>query len=1133
MKSFARLFVVLVVTIPSLAFSDGAVHFANTNSEAAVGAQIRDITTMAAPMNPDVPGLWRDPSSRDVHNTHIRQTLAYAPARVPYFSPPTKYRLTISSTSGGSVTTPGEGSFLYDRGTVVSVEATPEPNYRFVNWTGSAVDYGKVPDPNSATTTVIVYRDLTLQANFTIIQRTLTISSADGGSVSVPGEGSFLYDQGTDVSIEADPNVHWQVDTWYVDGNDIQTGGTTYTISNIQADHTVYVTFKKIQFTITPASSWECKNGWISPASPVIVNYGGSQLFTAHPNGGYEVDTWFVDGEQVQIGGITYMLSNIQADHKVLVKFKQVQYTLTTSSPWECVNGWISPLEPVTVNFGDSQLFTAYPNGGYKVDTWFVDGEQVQIGGTTYMLSNIDADHKIHATFRKALAYSLGSIDFEDDEGFAQIGNNNFTDPDNPEYNRNHVKRDAERGVMLMQNLMNLDQDSPDFGQMVQARAKAPFIGTGLDKVLIQLKYLFNTSDPGVELVVYLSDTPLLYDPDDPLHALHSLEVARIPVPPAFWPGSVESGRFAIFEKIVSTGHLDVTNDFWIELKLFVPQIGELLFAGPMTTESAGSEDTSVMVDSLSLSIQCYGICLDINWDNFVNEADFMMVIGGCGCAATGEMACMDGAFSADGYMDTYDVASWDWALASEDHLLNYCALPLTAGGMTMMSAAVASFKSSDMPLLLESLPSDLSDLLIAGKRGTTDASSKLKDCLYVFDSDGLCGGWFEPASDRCNIRLLQGPDGEVYQLNSETGLLQLDSTNGVIIPPGKVELTDIKEPRYNKSATVYVGIQDEGPDSFGRPILDAAFDADHVYIIPAVVDPDGGEPYTAAAKLKLLDEGNPPYEVVKLYDDPPLLHDNQYRNSLREIELDSAGNLYVLNVHSLNESDILWRYYPDGTIERVDLGRPDTSSYLPAPVGMHMSKTADMLYLTSAAYDPVDANSTVIHGFSTEGDLALERSLTISGLHHVTGITEDPQTGTLWVAGFNMYDVPQYPDPTQLAFYYPYVAKIPYDGNNIQLIPLFDPDSHDLALPMSIVWTGAVAQGGVDLDHSGDVTFSDFAILAGYWLDSNCAPPDWCDNADLDKSRTVDMADLVALTQSWLETGLPDLQLDNGESSL
>jgi hypothetical protein len=373
------------------------------------------------------------------------------------------------------------------------------------------------------------------------------------------------------------------------------------------------------------------------------------------------------------------------------------------------------------------------------------------------------------------------------------------------------------------------------------------------------------------------------------------------------------------------------------------------------------------------------------------------------------------------------------------------------------MSVTASGDKSSGEHLPRVNLAgSDLGDLLIAGKKSQMNASSKLKDSLYVFDVGGQCSGSFEPASDRCNIRLIQGPDGENYELNSETGLLRLDSANTVIVPPGQIKLTNITDPRYNTSATVYVGIQDKGADSFGRPILDAAFDAEYVYVVPVVVDPDGQEPYTAAAKLKLQDGANPPYEIVQLYDDPPLVNDNQYRNYLRELEIDNSGNLYVLNVHAINESDILWRYKPDGTFERVDLGSPDGDSYVPAPIGMYMSKTTDMLYMASAMYNSDDPESTVLYGFSTKDTMTLERSITINGLQHITGIAEDTQSGTLWVVGFNMYNIPIYPNPFQKAFYYPFMAKIPKDSDDIGLFHLFDPDSHDLALPMSILWTGS-----------------------------------------------------------------------------
>ena len=121
----------------------------------------------------------------------------------------------------------------------------------------------------------------------------------------------------------------------------------------------------------------------------------------------------------------------------------------------------------------------------------------------------------------------------------------------------------------------------------------------------------------------------------------------------------------------------------------------------------------------------------------------------------------------------------------------------------------------------------------------------------------------------------------------------------------------------------------------------------------------------------------------------------------------------------------------------------------------MYVSKNNDKLYLTSSESNQDDSDSTVLYVFSTQGVLTLEKTITIDGMRHVSGITEDPATGSLWVVGFNMDNVPHYPNPYIPAFYYPYLARVSSDNDNVQLMPLYDPGSHDLGLPMSIVWTG------------------------------------------------------------------------------
>ena len=58
---------------------------------------------------------------------------------------------------------------------------------------------------------------------------------------------------------------------------------------------------------------------------------------------------------------------------------------------------------------------------------------------------------------------------------------------------------------------------------------------------------------------------------------------------------------------------------------------------------------------------------------------------------------------------------------------------------------------------------------------------------------------------------------------------------------------------------------------------------------------------------------------------------------------------------------------------------------------------------------------------------------------------------------------------------------------------------------------------GGADLDKSCDVSFTDFAILTQYWLESNCSNSNNCGGADLVYNDAVDTTDLSLFAQNWL----------------
>ncbi|MCP4690960.1 MAG: hypothetical protein GY859_23105 [Desulfobacterales bacterium] len=88
------------------------------------------------------------------------------------------FNLTINSSEGGSVDTPGEGVFSHGCGRIVFVGAMPDQGRRFMNWTGDA------SDPNAMETTVIMDADKEITANFTIADEVVYVDADAAGENS-------------------------------------------------------------------------------------------------------------------------------------------------------------------------------------------------------------------------------------------------------------------------------------------------------------------------------------------------------------------------------------------------------------------------------------------------------------------------------------------------------------------------------------------------------------------------------------------------------------------------------------------------------------------------------------------------------------------------------------------------------------------------------------------------------------------------------------------------------------------------------------------------------------------------------------------------------------------------------------
>lgn len=186
-------------------------------------------------------------------------------------APITQYDLTVSSTDGGSVTTPGEGIFAYDESTVASLVAVPASGYWFAAWAG---DVDTAVNVHAASTTITMNGDYTITARFESIlpaQCSLTIYGTTGGSVTTPGQGAFTYDRGTVVSLVAEAEEGYGFAEWI--GNvdsiaDVHSRSTTITMNS---NSVITASFQPdwIQnpanghyYALTPYLTWTGAEAW-------------------------------------------------------------------------------------------------------------------------------------------------------------------------------------------------------------------------------------------------------------------------------------------------------------------------------------------------------------------------------------------------------------------------------------------------------------------------------------------------------------------------------------------------------------------------------------------------------------------------------------------------------------------------------------------------------------------------------------------------------------------------------------------------------------------------------------------------------------------------------------------------------
>ena len=268
-----------------------------------------------------------------------------------------EYTLNVEAdpTEGGAVSITGENPYLQN--TEVTVTATPNLGYNFVNWTVDDVEVS-----TDAAYTFNADADQTLVAHFEQIEYTVTITAdAEAGTAAITEAGPYHYNDV--INLTYTENAGYAFVNFTVAGVEIN---TPYTVTG---DAEIVANFQLLSYEVTVTA--EPTNGGTVDGAGTF-EYGTEVTVTASPEQGYTFVNWTEEGTQVSTNA-NYSFTITEA-HNLVANFSLNNYVITAEA---------NPTEGGTVSgsggydYGQTCTLTATANTGYTFNNWTKEGVEV------------------------------------------------------------------------------------------------------------------------------------------------------------------------------------------------------------------------------------------------------------------------------------------------------------------------------------------------------------------------------------------------------------------------------------------------------------------------------------------------------------------------------------------------------------------------------------------------------------------------------------------------------------------------------------------------------------------------------------------------------------------------------------
>lgn len=208
-----------------------------------------------------------------------------------------------SPVAGGS--TAGDG--VFENGTVVTVVATHNPGYGFVNWTENGVEVS-----TTAVYPFTVNADRSLVANFVLAYSVATIAFPSAGGTTV---GDGLFNSGDSVTVVASANAGYYFVNWTEAGVEVS-ASSTYTF-DASADRSLVANFVLITYTVGTSASPSAGG---TTSGDGTFNSGDSVTVLATPNLGYTFLNW--TESSVEVSASSSYTFTVNADRTLVANFE-------------------------------------------------------------------------------------------------------------------------------------------------------------------------------------------------------------------------------------------------------------------------------------------------------------------------------------------------------------------------------------------------------------------------------------------------------------------------------------------------------------------------------------------------------------------------------------------------------------------------------------------------------------------------------------------------------------------------------------------------------------------------------------------------------------------------------------------